>query len=65
MPNKKKGECRHEQLKLPDFDPVAAEKLHSWHDVRMHFPRYQTTCPDCEEFLTIYASEEHKRAGNW
>jgi hypothetical protein len=65
MTEQEKLDCKHEHMKQPAFDPKEAAGLHSWHDVRMHFPRYQGECPACGKFLTVYASVEHRKAGNW
>lgn len=56
--------CKHESMRPPDFDPVETAKMNI-NEVRLKFPRYQGTCPACEKFLTIYASDAHKLAGAW
>lgn len=64
MTEQEKLNCRHVNMKLPNFDEGVNE-CKSWHEVRMRYPRYQGECPDCDKFLTVYANAEHRKAGNW
>jgi hypothetical protein len=55
--------CEHKECR-PYFDPVAAKSMTDA-QVRKAFPRFQGTCPECNQFVISYASSEHYVAGDW
>ena len=61
------GDCSHASA-MPRFSTkellAAAENL-STPELRKRFPRFAGTCPDCGEYVFLYASTVHYIAGDW
>lgn len=58
-----KDKCPHEKVQ-PTFDERTARDC-SAKMVRKLWPRFDGTCPDCEQHLILYASTAHFIYGDW
>lgn len=56
-------ECKHTKVQ-PKFNIEEAEGLTSY-EVRKRWPRFHGICPDCGQYLILYASFEHYVSGDW
>ncbi len=58
--------CLHSKVATPIFDEERAqrEKMSS-DDIRREFPRTDEICPDCDQRVIRYASDDHHILGDW
>ncbi len=56
-------QCKHENVAV-EFDLEAAKNL-TPREIRMKYPRFDGTCPDCKQHVIIYASHAHYIYGDY
>ena len=57
------SECQHTKC-IPTFDAEAARGLEAY-EVRRRWPRFEGTCPNCNESVIVYGSIAHYLSGDW